>query len=72
MSETDLIEQWIEESLRQSALRGFVPMVFIQMRRTHGTVGAMKRLVASPHINEGLKRLTELGMADEWSVEAGI
>ena len=42
------------------------------MRKRHTTVGAMERLVESGHIQSGFVRLKKLGMAKEWSVEAGI
>jgi hypothetical protein len=42
------------------------------MRERYRTVPAMERLVQSGHIQSGFRRLRELGMAREWSVEAGI
>ena len=42
------------------------------MRERHRTVPAMERLVQSGHIQSGFIKLRGLGMAEEWSVEAGI
>lgn len=68
----DPLEAWIDESIRLSWSKGYDPHEFIAMRKRHGTVDAMERLMRTGHIQSGLLRLKELGMAEEWSVEAGI
>lgn len=71
MSESDL-EQWVAESIRISASKGYHPSFFIDMIKRHGAKKAMARLVNSGKIQSGLPRLKTLGLADEWSIEAGI
>jgi hypothetical protein len=68
----DPLEAWVDESIRRSRARGYHPTDFIAMRDRHGTVLAMERLMQSGQIQSGLARLNSLGMAQEWSVEAGI
>jgi hypothetical protein len=68
----DPLEVWVDESIRRSQARGYHPTDFIAMRDRHGTVPAMERLMQSGQIQSGLVRLNALGMAQEWSVEAGI
>lgn len=68
----DPLEAWVDESIRRSQARGYHPIEFINMRTRYTTVPAMERLMQSGQIQSGLVRLNELGMAQEWSVEAGI
>jgi hypothetical protein len=68
----DPLEAWVDESIRRSQARGYYPTDFADMRERHGTVSAMERLMQSGQIQSGLVRLHTLGMAQEWSVEAGI
>jgi hypothetical protein len=68
----DPLEAWVDESIRRSQARGYHPKEFINMRARYTTVPAMERLMQSGQIQSGLVRLNELGMAHEWSVEAGI
>lgn len=68
----DPLEAWVDESIRLAQARGYNPTVFIDMRRRYETVPAMERLMQSGQIQSGLVRLNALGMAQEWSVEAGI
>ena len=72
MQHSDPLEEWIDESIRRSQEQGYHPEEFIRMRNRHGTVEAMERLMRNGKIQSGLRRLKELGMANEWSVEAGI
>ena len=51
---------------------GYNPTIFIRMRHQHKTVPAMEQLVESGVIQSGFKRMKKLGMAKDWSVEAGI
>jgi hypothetical protein len=68
----DPLDRWVDESIQQSQAKGYHPTEFIAMRDRHGTVPAMERLVESGHIQSGFLRLKKLGMAEMWSVEAGI
>ena len=71
MSGSVELEKFIDELIEQSVKKGYVPQIFIDMRRQHGTVEAIKRLVTSKNIQEGLKRLGELDLLD-LSVEAAV
>lgn len=66
------LDVWIDESIRRSQARGYHPSEFIAMRERHGTRLAMERLMKDGKIQSGLRRLKQLGLAEEWSVEAGI
>lgn len=68
----DPLEAWVDEGIQRSQARGYHPTDFINMRERLGTVLAMERLMHSGQIQSGLVRLNALGMAQEWSVEAGI
>ena len=68
----DPLEAWVDESIRCSQARGYYPNEFIDMRARYGTMPAMERLMQSGQIQSGLVRLHTLGMAQQWSVEAGI
>jgi hypothetical protein len=72
MSRSDPLEAWVDESIERSQAKGYHPTVFIGMRDRHGTVPAMEQIVQSGEIQSGFIRLKHLGMAEEWSVEAGI
>lgn len=72
MSLDESLEAWVDESIERSRTKGYCPTEFISMRERYGTMPAMERLMRSGQIQSGLKRLKELGMAEEWSVEAGI
>jgi hypothetical protein len=72
MLHADPLEVWVEQSIQQSQSKGYHPSEFIRMRERHGTVKAMGRLMQAGQIQSGLVRLKELGMAEDWSVEAGI
>ena len=70
--DSDPLEVWVDESIRLSQAKGYHPSNFIAMRERYKTVGAMEKLVESGHIQSGFVKLKKLGMAREWSVEAGI
>jgi hypothetical protein len=72
MAQADPLERWVDESIKRAVARGYHPTEFIKMRARHQTVSAMERLMQSGQIQSGLRRLKELGMEKEWSVEAGI
>ncbi|MGC8477137.1 MAG: hypothetical protein ACP5NP_12350 [Acetobacteraceae bacterium] len=71
MLHADPLEVWVEQSIQRSQSK-YHPSEFIRMRDRHGTVKAMERLMRAGQIQSGLVRLKELGMAEDWSVEAGI
>ena len=71
MSGSAELEKFIEVAIEQSIQIGYTPHVFCRMRRQHGTVEAMKKLVASSEIQCGFKRLKELNRL-ELSIEAAI
>jgi hypothetical protein len=70
--QSDPLEAWVDESIERSRAKGYDPTEFISMRARHKTVPAMERLIRSGQIQSGLIRLKHLGMAEEWSIEAGI
>lgn len=70
--QSDPLEAWVDESIQRSRAKGYDPFAFIDMRKRHQTIPAMERLVQSGHIQSGFIRLRDLGMAEDWSVEAGI
>lgn len=65
------LEAFIDESIALSKEQGYDPTVFIGMRRRHGTVDAIERLVQSGDIQSGFERLRELDLLD-WTVEAAV
>lgn len=65
------LEAFIDESIRMSRERGYSPTIFMNMRRQHGTVGAIDRLMRSGEIQSGFKRLKELGLS-EWTIESAV
>lgn len=65
------LEAFVDETIRLSQARDYHPTVFIGMRRRHGTVEAISRLVVSGDIQSGFKRLNELGLLD-WTIEAAV
>ena len=72
MYRTDPLEAWVDESIERSQSRGYHPTIFIRMRERYGTRAAMEQIVQSGEIQSGFIRLKQLGMAEEWSIEAGI
>jgi hypothetical protein len=65
------LEAFIDESIELSKARGYNPMIFIGMRRQHGTIEAIERLVQSGDIQSGFKRLQQLNLL-EWTIEAAV
>ena len=72
MRASDPLEEWVDESIRMALKKRYNPSIFIRMRQDYGTVPAMERLMHSSQIQSGLRRLKKEGLAEEWSVEAGI
>ena len=71
MSGSVELEKFIDELIERSKEKGHISQIFIDMRRQHGTVEAIKRLVTSKNIQKGFKRLGELNLLD-LSVEAAV
>lgn len=63
------LDDFIDESIRRSAARGYHPTKFVEMRAKWGTQEAIKRVVVSGDLQSGLRRLHALGLLD-WSIEA--
>src|SRR5438270_13534901 len=68
---TKELENLIDESIRRSENRGYHPMEFRRMRRDHGTIGAIERLVRSGEVQSGFLRFQKLNLL-EWSIEAAV
>jgi hypothetical protein len=64
-------DRWADESIRAAIRAGYTPTLFIRMRQEYGTKGAMKKLVSSPEIESGLKRLARLNLL-KLSVEYAV
>ena len=56
------LEEFVDESIKQSLEKGHTSKTFIDTRHQYGTVEAIKNLVTSKTIHVGLKRLAELGL----------
>ena len=65
------LDQFIDESIRQSRLKGYSPTAFMRMRASHGTVEAIRRLVQSSDKQSGFVKLRTLDLLD-WSSEAAV
>lgn len=66
------LEVCVDESIERTKKAGYYPKTFILMRKRHETIPAMTRLVQSGEIQSGFKKLKQLGLAQEWSIEAII
>ena len=71
MSHNIELESFMDESIRLSGERGYIPTKFMRMRTEYGTIGAMKKLVIAGEIQSGFRRLKEIGLLD-WSIEAAV
>ena len=65
------LDAWIDESIRISSKHNYHPTVFQNMRRLHGTVGAIEKLVISGDIQSGFRRLKELDLL-QWTIEQAV
>jgi hypothetical protein len=65
------VEAFIDETIERAKQRGYNPTVFQGMRRQHGTLLAIEKLVQSGETQSGFKRLKELNLLD-WSIEAAV
>jgi hypothetical protein len=65
------LEAFIDRMLELAKPRGYVPTIFISMRRQYGTIDAIERLVQSGDIQSGFKRLRQLGLLER-TIEAAV
>lgn len=65
------LEAFVDETIRVSHAHGYNPTVFVSMRFQLGTVAAIIKLVESPDIQSGFKRLAALGLLD-YTIEAAV
>jgi hypothetical protein len=65
------LEAFIDESIKLGKERGYNPAIFLGMRRQHGTLNAIKRLVQSGEIQSGFRRLDQLRLLD-WTIESAV
>jgi hypothetical protein len=65
------LEAFIDESIKLAKAHGYNPTVFQGMRRQHGTLQAIEKLVQSGEVQSGFKRLKQLGLL-EWSIESAV
>jgi len=65
------LEAFVDETIRVSHAHGYNPTVFVSMRFQLGTVAAITKLVESPDIQSGFKRLATLGLLDH-TIEAAV
>lgn len=65
------LDEFIDETIRLSALKGYHPTTFMRMRADYGTVGAIRRLVENGDPQSGFKKLKRLNMLD-WTLEAAV
>lgn len=66
------LEAFNDEAIEIAIANGYNPTIFKGMRARYGTLEAMERIVQNGEIQSGFKRLKALGLAEKWSVEAGI
>ena len=71
MSGSIELEKFVDELIKRSIEKGHTPQMFTDMRHRHGTMETIKRLVTSKNVQEGFKKLGELGLLD-MSAEAAV
>jgi hypothetical protein len=65
------LEAFIDKSIELAKERGYNPTIFIGMRRQHGPLDAIKRLVQSGDIQSGFRRLNQLSLLN-WTIESAV
>ena len=65
------LEAFVDETIRVSLAHGYNPTAFVSMRFKLGTVAAITKLVESPEVQSGFKRLANLGLLDH-TIEAAV
>jgi hypothetical protein len=71
MQASTALDAYIDESIGVAIAHGYTPSTFQRMRRDHGTLEAMSRLVKNDDIQSGFRRLKQLGLL-QWTIEAAI
>lgn len=66
------LKAWVDESILASRAKGYHPTEFIKMLERYGTIPAIERLVISGEMQTGFRKLLQLGILHEWSMEAGV
>lgn len=65
------LELFVDETVSVARKHGYHPTIFIGMRDQVGTVPAIIKLVESPDVQYGFKRLKALGLLD-YTIEAAV
>jgi len=65
------LEAFIDEAIRLASQHDYHPTVFQGMRRQHGTIEAIEKLVQSGDVQSGFKWLHKLGLLD-WTIESAV
>jgi hypothetical protein len=65
------LESFVDECMKRARAAGYHATVFSGMRRRHGTIEAIEKLVLSGDIQTGFKKLETLNML-EWSLEQAV
>ena len=65
------LENCVNELIKQSIEKGYIPKVLISMVNRYGTMKAIKMLVNSKEIQSGIRRLQEIGLL-HLSVETAV
>ena len=69
VSNVDALEAFVDEGLGIASAAGYPAIIFRRMRREHGTVEAISKLVCSAEIQSGFLELKRHKLLD-WSIEA--
>jgi hypothetical protein len=65
------LEAFIDKAIELANERGYHPTIFQGMRRQHGTLQAIEKLVQSGDVQSGFRRLIQLGLLD-WTIESAV
>lgn len=67
----DLLEDFINESLKRSLAKNYPASVFRRMLKEHGSVEAVRRLAEADVLQSGLVELAKLGLL-KWPAEEAV
>ena len=65
------LEAFIDKAIELAKEHGYHPTIFQGMRRQHGTLQAIEKLVQSGDVQSGFRRLRQLGLLD-WTIESAV
>ena len=65
------LEEFVNESIRQSAAKGYNPTTFMTMREKYTTIEAINKLLKTSDPQSGYKRMVQLGLK-EWTLESAV